>query len=74
MSKATQKRKILEYCEENGSITVRDAFEKLHINSPTKRISELRAEGYDVQSYNETKVKSNGETVRFRRYVIGGVS
>ena len=73
MSKATQRQKILEYCEAHGSITVREAFEKLHINSPTKRISELNAAGYDVQKYNETRIK-NGETVRFTRYVIGGVS
>lgn len=74
MDKATQKRKILEYCAEHGSITVRDAFEKLHINSPTKRISELRAAGYDVQTFDETKTKTDGNTVKFRRYFIGGGS
>ena len=39
MDKATQKHKILQYCAEHGSITVRDAVVKLNINSPTKRIS-----------------------------------
>ena len=72
MNKATQKRKILEYCGEHGSITVRDAVVKLNINSPTKRISELRADGYDVQGYTESRVNANGETVRFKRYIIGG--
>lgn len=72
MDKATQKRKILEYCAEHGSITVREAFEILNINSPTKRISELRASGYDVQTLDETRTKENGETVKFRRYFING--
>ena len=55
MNPATQKGKILGYCAEHGSITIRDAFEKLHINSPSKRISELRKSGdYDVKSIVET--------------------
>lgn len=70
MDKATQKGKILRYCAEHGSITVREAFEKLHINSPTKRISELRKAGYDVQTITESKEKDNGETVTYKRYFI----
>lgn len=72
MDKATQKHKILQYCAENGSITVRDAVVKLNINSPTKRISELRRAGYNVQTFDEEKTKEDGTTVRFRRYFIGG--
>lgn len=74
--KATQRGKILGYCAEHGSITVREAFEKLNINSPTKRISELKQAGYDVQSVVETRDKADGETVRFKRYFIheGGVA
>ena len=45
MNPATQKGKILEYCAAHGSITIRDAFEKLNINSPSKRISEMRYAG-----------------------------
>ena len=78
MNPATQKGKILGYCAEHGSITIRDAFEKLHINSPSKRISELRKSGcYDVQAITETKVNAAGEEVRFKRYFIraeGGAS
>ena len=71
MDKATQRGKIIAYCAEHGSITVRDAFEKLNINSPTKRISELRKSGaYDVQAIDESRVKDNGETVRYKRYFI----
>lgn len=70
----TQKAKILAYCKEHGSITVRDAFTKLNINSPTKRISELRQAGYQISTFDEVRVKDDGDTVRFKRYFIGGVS
>ena len=69
--KATQIGKILAYCNEHGSITVRDACVELDINSPTKRISEMRLSGdYDVQSIEETRVKDDGDTVRYNRYFI----
>ena len=71
MDKATQQAKILAYCNEHGSITVRDAFNKLDINSPTKRISELRKAGYDVKTVEESRVKDSGKTVRYTRYFIG---
>ena len=70
MNTATQKEKILGYCAEHGSITIREAFEKLCINSPSKRISELRRAGYDVQTTVETRVNANGDEVRFNRYFI----
>lgn len=79
MNPATQKGKILGYCAEHGSITIREAFEKLHINSPSKRISELRNSGnYDVQSITESRINADGDEVKFKRYFItameGGVS
>ena len=72
--KSTQRGKILAYCAEHGSITVRDAVVKLNINSPTKRISEMRRSGYDVRSIEETRVKDNGEVVRYKRYFIKEVA
>jgi hypothetical protein len=72
--KSTQRGKILAYCAVHGSITVRDAVVKLNINSPTKRISEMRRDGFDVQTIEETKVKDNGEVVRYNRYFIKEVS
>lgn len=73
MDETSQKARILAYCAEKGSITVREAFTKLNINSPTKRISELKKAGYDVQTIDEVREKDNGDTVKFRRYFIGGV-
>lgn len=74
MNKATQKGKILAYCDKYGSITVRDAVVVLGINSPTKRISEMRHGGYDVQTIEETRTKDNGEKVRYNRYFIKAVA
>jgi hypothetical protein len=73
--KATQRGKILAYCKEHGSITIRDAFEELKINSPSKRISEMRqSPDYLVESIDETRVNSDGETKRYKRYFIKAVS
>ena len=71
MDKATQRGKILAYCKEHGSITIREAFEKLKINSPSKRISEMRLSGeYVVESVEETRINNDGETKRYKRYFI----
>ena len=71
MDKATQRMKILSYCEEHGSITIREAFTKLNINSPGKRISEMRNSGkYTVKSVNESKTDQDGKTTRWKRYFI----
>ena len=77
MNQATQKAKILKHCADHGSITIREAFEKLHINSPSKRISEMRLSGaYTVEAVEETRSKQDGEVVRYKRYFIkeGAVS
>lgn len=74
MDKATQQGKILQYCAEHGSITIREAFEKLDINSPSKRISELRNSGqYDVKSVRESRTNKAGETKPYNRYYISRV-
>ena len=71
MDAATQKGKILQYCAEHGSITIREAFEKLYINSPSKRISELRKSGqYDVKAIEESRKNKDGEIKTYKRYYI----
>ena len=65
--KQTQQKKILAYCNLNHSITIREAFEKLKINSPSKRISEMRHSPlYDVNSI----VEYSNEGVPYKRYYI----
>lgn len=71
MAKATQRGKILAYCKEHGSITVREACVKLNINSPRKIISDMRLSGlYDVQAITEMKVNEYNIPVRYKRYFI----
>ena len=71
MNKATQRNKILAYCAEHGSITIREAFTKLHINSPSKRISEIRNSPlYTVRTVGESRTDADGNTVRWKRYFI----
>lgn len=66
MDAATQYEKILEYCAEHGSITAREAFIHLHINSPRKVISDMRKKGYGVKT---VKRDNNGKTP-YHRYFI----
>lgn len=63
---ATQYGKILEYCEEHGSITAREAFIKLNINSPRRAITELRRKGYEVRAVD---MDNNGKKP-YKRYFI----
>ena len=71
MDKTTQRMKIIEYCKKHGSITIRDAFIKLNINSPSKRISEIRnSDKYVVNSIDESKTDEDGTITRWKRYYI----
>lgn len=46
----TQNDKILKHLRKAGSITVREAMVEYSISSLTKRISELREAGHNIQS------------------------
>ncbi len=67
--KSNQRNRILAYLEENGSATNREIFLYLNINSPTKRLSELRQMGL-IDSETCTRTNADGETVRFSRYFL----
>ena len=58
--------KILAFCKEHGSITAREAFVYLGINSPRKVISDLRKKGYEVRT---EQMENNGKTP-YNRYFI----
>ena len=62
----TDYTKILEYCAEHGSITAREAFIKLNINSPRKVISDLRRKGYEVKV---VKMYNGGKTPYHKYYI-----
>ena len=48
MNKETQKKKVLHYLDQHGSITTFEAVTELHIMSIAKRIEELRKDGYHI--------------------------
>lgn len=68
----TQCEEILRYIRENGSITALNATTELLIMNFTARISDLRAQGYDVQTETVTKRNKYKRLVSFKRYWIGG--
>ena len=70
MSNATDCGKVLAYCDEHGSITAREAFINLNINSPRKVISELRRKGFEVRA---EPIPNNGKKP-YNRYFIDGVT
>ena len=63
---ATDYGKVLAYCEEHGSITAREAFIHLNINSPRKVISDLRRKGFEVK----VEKMYNGGKTPYHRYFI----
>lgn len=75
MARLDQKEKIIAFCKTHGSITAREAFTNLDINSPRKVISDIRQSPlYDVSQIDEKKVNEAGDTVSFRRYFIKEVA
>ena len=71
MNAESQKLRILQYCDSHGSITAREAFEILEINSPRKRISEMRnSPFFDVETIWDSRVKADGTVAKFARYRI----
>ena len=66
MDRITQQQKIVNYIKANGSATVRELFINCNINSPTKRLSELRQMGM----ITEERCKS--ERGSFNRYFLRG--
>ena len=62
--------KVLAYCFLHGSITAREAFIKLDINSPRKVFSELRRKGYELKPAEKMP---NGKHKPYHRYFFGKV-
>jgi hypothetical protein len=65
---ATDCAKVLAYCETHGSITAREAFIALNINSPRKVIRDLRRKGYVIEVQ---KMDNNGRKPYHRYFVVG---
>lgn len=70
MDKVSQNNKILEYMENYGSITSREAMMRLNVMRLASRICDLKKKGYPIVTDMETS--TNG--VRYARYSLERVS
>ena len=73
-SKPTQNERILEYIDEFGSITQLEALKDLGVMRLASRVSDLRRQGYPIQSKVERVKNRYGETCRVKRYSMGDVN
>ena len=64
----TQKKLILNYIADFGSITPMEAFSDLGITKLATRISELRKEGTEFKIETVKGKNRYGKTTRFARY------
>ena len=68
----TQCERILQYIEENGSITQLEALRELGCMRLASRISDLKRMGYPVRRKMEVSKNRYGEPVHFAKYYIDG--
>lgn len=70
MSKMTQAQRVLDYLDENGSITQLEALKDLGVMRLASRISDLRKQGYPIKS-DVVAVKNRfGESCHIKRYSL----
>lgn len=69
--KPTQNQRILDYIEEHGGITQREADDYLAITRLPSRIFDLRDEGYNIVGEWVKGKNRFGEPVRVKRYRMG---
>lgn len=68
--KKTQCDRILQYIDENGSITQLQALKEFGCMRLASRMSDLKKRGYPVEMRMETAKNRYGESVRYARYSI----
>lgn len=68
---ATDCGRVLAYCDLHGSITAREAFINLNINSPRKVFSDLRRKGYELKPAEP--MPNNGKKP-YNKYFFGKVA
>jgi len=66
----TQRRHILSYLSQNGSLTTLQARQELGICHPAARVMELRRRGYEIDTVWVNDVDSTGATHMVARYVL----
>lgn len=67
----SQKKMVLDYIEEFGSITPIDAFRDLGVTRLAAKIFELKKDGHDIEKVIETGKNRLGNRTRYARYSFG---
>lgn len=70
MSKATQAQRVLDYMGAFGSITQLEALNDLGVMRLASRISDLKRQGYPIESKVETVKNRFGENCYVKRYSL----
>ena len=70
-SKPSQAQRVIDYIEENGSITQLQALNDIGVMRLASRISELKKQGYSITSELVTVVNRYGEKCRVIKYCLG---
>lgn len=71
-SKPTQAQRVLDYIEQFGSITQLEALRDLGVMRLASRISELRKQGFPIESDVETVKNHFEEKTYIKRYRLAG--
>ena len=66
----TQNGNIREYLKDRGNASAREIFDDCRVNSPRKRISELRRSGVGIGSFWDHSTDEYGVTHRYKRYYL----
>lgn len=70
MGKQNHSLMIIKYIREHGSITAMDAIREFGCMRLASRVSDLRQDGYNIESVMENGKNRNGENVRYARYYL----
>ena len=68
--KVNQRQRIIDYINQFGSITSKDAYDDLGITQLATRIKELKEQGYRFETKWESSKNRYGEKVDFKRYYL----
>lgn len=66
----SQKQRVLEYLEENGSITSMEAFRKLGVTRLSAVIFDLKRDGHEFDTVTERKRNRFKEMTSYSRYTL----
>lgn len=72
MARATQCERVLDYMNTFGSITQLDALKDLGVMRLASRISDLKKQGYSIESKSEAVKNRFEETCYIKRYSLKG--